>query len=209
MSKIQTNTIQHTANGAAVFTLPTSDGSANQLLKTDGSGTLSFVDSAAGGKILQVVQESKKNTSSETVGVYVYDNSSGLTGDLISKAITPSNVNNKILIRASLMVGISDDKQVFAQLFKAGSVLDAARGSSSVRQQVSGATYVTSAGRVSMITHEYLDTAGGTSPITYSYRFSHDSSSNKTIYLNRDHTNDANVYYVRGYSSLTLTEIEA
>ena len=43
MSKIQTNTIQHTANGAAVFTLPTSDGSANQVLKTNGSGTLSFV----------------------------------------------------------------------------------------------------------------------------------------------------------------------
>ena len=43
MSKIQRNTIQHTANGAAVFTLPTSDGSANQVLKTNGSGTLSFV----------------------------------------------------------------------------------------------------------------------------------------------------------------------
>ena len=42
MSKIITNSIQHTQNGAAVFTLPTSDGSANQLLKTDGSGALSF-----------------------------------------------------------------------------------------------------------------------------------------------------------------------
>jgi|TARA_A100001388_G_scaffold265155_1_gene237082 hypothetical protein len=163
---------------------------------------------ASGGKVLQVVQESKKNTASETVGAGTNDNSSGLTGDLISKAITPSNASNLILIRASLMVGISDDKQVFAQLFKAGSVLDAARGDSSVRQQVSAATYVTSSGRVSTITHEYLDTAGGTSPITYSYRFSHDSSTNKTIYLNRDHTNSATVYYVRGYSSLTLTEIE-
>lgn len=43
MSKIQANQIQHTQNGAAVFTLPTSDGSANQVIKTDGSGTLSFV----------------------------------------------------------------------------------------------------------------------------------------------------------------------
>ena len=42
MSKIIANQIQHTQNGAAVFTLPTSDGSANQLLKTDGSGALSF-----------------------------------------------------------------------------------------------------------------------------------------------------------------------
>lgn len=42
MSKIQANQIQHTQNGAAVFTLPTSDGSANQLMKTNGSGALSF-----------------------------------------------------------------------------------------------------------------------------------------------------------------------
>ena len=42
MSKIQTNQIQHTANGAAVFTLPTSDGSTGQVIKTDGSGALSF-----------------------------------------------------------------------------------------------------------------------------------------------------------------------
>ena len=197
-----------TSNAAVELQLPVADGSANQFIKTDGSGNLSFA-AAGGGKILQVVQESKKSTSSETVGQGTNDNSSGLTGDLISKAITPSNASNLILIRASLMVGISDDKQVFAQLFKAGSVLDAARGNSSVRQQVSAATYVTSSGRTSQITHEYLDTAGGTSAITYSYRFSHDSSTNKTIYLNRDHTNSANVFYVRGYSSLTLTEIEA
>ena len=181
---------------------------------TGGVERMSFTNSgitgiASGGKVLQVVQESKKNTASETVGSGTNDNSSGLTGDLISKAITPSNASNLILVRASLMVGISHGLQVFAQLFKAGSVLDAARGDSSVRQQVSAATYVSSNSRVSTITHEYLDTAGGTSSITYSYRFSHDSSVNRTIYLNRDHTNDATTDYVRGYSSLTLTEIEA
>ena len=37
------------------FKLPSSDGSANQVLKTDGSGNLSFA-SDQGGKILQVVQ---------------------------------------------------------------------------------------------------------------------------------------------------------
>ena len=207
MSKLQTNQIQHTATGAAEFTLPSTDGTSGQFLKTDGSGNLSFA-AAGGGKVLQVVQESKKNTASETVGSGTNDNSSGLTGDLISKAITPSNASNLILIRASLMVGISHNLQVFAQLFKAGSVLDAARGDSSVRQQVSAAAYVSSSSRLATITHEYLDTAGGTSSITYSYRFSHDSSVNRTIYLNRDHTNDATTDYVRGYSSLTLTEIE-
>ena len=55
MSKIQANQIQHTQNGAAVFTLPTSDGSANQVIKTDGSGALSFV------------------TSTDTVGLTYFD----------------------------------------------------------------------------------------------------------------------------------------
>ena len=43
MSKLQTNQIQHTANGAAVYTLPQTDGSAGQVLQTNGSGVLSWV----------------------------------------------------------------------------------------------------------------------------------------------------------------------
>lgn len=42
MSTIKTNQLAHTANGASIFTLPTSDGSNGQFVKTNGSGTLSF-----------------------------------------------------------------------------------------------------------------------------------------------------------------------
>ena len=42
MSTIKTNQLAHTANGASVYTLPTTDGSAGQVLKTDGSGNLSW-----------------------------------------------------------------------------------------------------------------------------------------------------------------------
>ena len=49
MSKIIANSIQHTQNGAAVFTLPTSDGSTGQVIKTDGSGALSFVAQPTAG----------------------------------------------------------------------------------------------------------------------------------------------------------------
>ena len=79
------------------------------------------------------------------------------------------------------MVSCDDDKQIFARLYKDGSVVTGAIGNSSVMQQVSAAEYLSSAGRTTTITHEYLDTAGGTSAITYSYRFSHDSSSTRTI----------------------------
>ena len=42
MSTIKTNKLVHTANGASEFTLPQTDGSSGQFLKTNGSGALSF-----------------------------------------------------------------------------------------------------------------------------------------------------------------------
>ena len=47
MSKLQTNQLQHTANGAAVYTLPQTDGSAGDYLQTNGSGVLSWVTPTA------------------------------------------------------------------------------------------------------------------------------------------------------------------
>ena len=49
MSTIKTNNLAHTANGAATYTLPQTDGSAGQVLKTDGSGNLTWVSLPTGG----------------------------------------------------------------------------------------------------------------------------------------------------------------
>ena len=43
MSTVKTNKLAHTANGASVYTLPQTDGSAGQVLQTNGSGVLSWV----------------------------------------------------------------------------------------------------------------------------------------------------------------------
>ena len=207
MSQIK---LLHSGGNGVSIVAPDSNPASDRTLKlpSDGDGTILTTNSSV-GKILQVVQESKISTASGSVGAAAYDYSSGLTGDLISKAITPSNASNKILVRASFMVSCDDDKQIFARLYKDGSVVTGAIGNSSVRQQVSAAEYLSSAGRTTTITHEYLDTAGGTSAITYSYRFSHDSSSTRTIWLNRSNSDGGNTYSARGYSSLTLTEISA
>lgn len=92
MSKIIANQIQHTATGAAAFTLPSSDGSANQLLKTDGSGVLSFVDSAAGGKVLKV-QYDTYSTSTAMGGASTYNMYGGLV-----VTFTPTAANSKLLV---------------------------------------------------------------------------------------------------------------
>ena len=56
MSTIKTNQLAHTANGASVFTLPQTDGSNGQALKTNGSGTLSF-GAAGNANGMQVLEE--------------------------------------------------------------------------------------------------------------------------------------------------------
>tara|TARA_A100001391_G_scaffold202438_1_gene192066 strand:- start:66 stop:668 length:603 start_codon:yes stop_codon:yes gene_type:complete len=102
MSKIQANQIQHTQNGAAVFTLPTSDGSANQLLKTDGSGTLSFVDSAAGGKVLQVVNS--LSSTATTINATTTYTDTGITD-----SITTTAANSTILVLGSMAYDTARD----------------------------------------------------------------------------------------------------
>tara|TARA_B100000513_G_scaffold193915_1_gene121950 strand:- start:348 stop:953 length:606 start_codon:yes stop_codon:yes gene_type:complete len=72
MSKIQANQIQHTQNGAAVFTLPTSDGSTGQVMKTDGSGALSFVTQSAAG--ISQADEWRVHTNFDTYDAYLTSN---------------------------------------------------------------------------------------------------------------------------------------
>ena len=75
------------------FKLPSSDGSANQVLKTDGSGNLSFA-SDQGGKILQVVQSTYTGVFSTSSATMVD------TG--LSVSITPTSSSSKILVTVSL-----------------------------------------------------------------------------------------------------------
>ena len=86
------------------FKLPNADGSANQLLKTDGSGNLGFISSAVGGKLLQVQYGATSGTSnlpSSGSGSIVAD-ASNSTVDITSLSITPASTNSKIFILGCL-----------------------------------------------------------------------------------------------------------
>ena len=64
MSTIKTNQLAHTANGASVYTLPQTDGSAGQVLMTNGSGVLSWTTISAG---ITVAQQFRK-TADQNIG---------------------------------------------------------------------------------------------------------------------------------------------
>ena len=112
MSKIQANQIQHTQNGAAVFTLPTSDGSAGQVLTTNGSGVLSWTNDK--GKILQVANTTLNTRGTLSITNQYANNSSNIyyvTG--IDTTVTTTQANSKLLISGSLSGEFSNREDFF------------------------------------------------------------------------------------------------
>ena len=98
MSQIKTNQLAHTANGASVYTLPQTDGSAGQVLKTDGSGNLSWVTPGA-GKLLKY-ETTHTNTQVSSSSTSYVD-----TG--LSRTIQPSAASSKILVIVSQFFNVN------------------------------------------------------------------------------------------------------
>jgi hypothetical protein len=73
MSTIKTNQLAHTANGASVYTLPQTDGSAGQVLKTDGSGNLSWVSLPAATDPGLAMANQWRMSSNQTIPYNSYD----------------------------------------------------------------------------------------------------------------------------------------
>ena len=210
MSKIQTNTIQHTANGAAVFTLPQTDGSSGQYMKTDGSGALSFgtVATGGGGKILQVVQDFKgdewsQSTSSNTA---YYD----ITG--LSQSITPTTSGNKILILVSLALGANQATQRMG----VRTVVSVGGGSDTVigNSTNGGTPQQVSIGNLEMhrvyhqlsVNYQFLYTTSSTSAHVFKPQVAMEASGTGTIYINRAEHNSGDSAF-NSASTITLMEV--
>ena len=75
----------HSATATYTLTLPTSDGDADQVLKTDGSGVLSWVDQPAGA-----------SPASETVAgvIEIATNVEAAAATATNKALVPSNISS-------------------------------------------------------------------------------------------------------------------
>jgi len=84
------------AAGSNTLVLPTTNGSAGQVLQTDGSGNLSWASMA--GRILQVVTATTTTEASST-GAYTDSN--------LTKAITLASTSSKVLILINQAVGFA------------------------------------------------------------------------------------------------------
>ena len=88
-----------TSNAAVTLTLPQNDGDADQVLATNGSGTLSWA-AAGGGKIGQVLQSVKTDISStgSTSGYVLAGTDQSGSGSIFCCKITPAATSSKILV---------------------------------------------------------------------------------------------------------------
>tara|TARA_B100000524_G_scaffold269726_1_gene148402 strand:- start:231 stop:869 length:639 start_codon:yes stop_codon:yes gene_type:complete len=193
-----------TSNPASdvTFKLPQSDGSANQLLKTDGSGNLGFVTSAVGGKVLQTLFVEKSDTASHT------GSSRGQVG--LSLNITPSATTSKILIMSVLHVSGDAGQYAYAFYLQRDST-DISRGdasSSRNRATMGGLTDSSSEYMLIPHTHSFLDSPNTTSQVTYSWEWN-DPYHNKTIYLNRSYEDSNASYTPRLSSNMIIQEVAA
>ena len=206
MSTIKTNQLAHTANGASVYTLPQTDGSAGQVLTTNGSGVLSWASDK--GKILQVQQTHYSDLLS---------NSTASGGEWapsqLNCTITPSATSSQVLITAKVAIGFEiNTRRVFMRAFRGSTEIakgDAAGNVTGSYSRAASAVDIRYSDVVEDIVFQYLDSPNTTSATTYSFRFFHSQTATATIYINRAHTITDRFQDAFTSSNVTLQEVAA
>ena len=158
------------------------------------------------GKILQVVQTVKTDTSS--IGAQ-YDSPVDLG---ISCAITPTATSSKILVDCNLNIGGEDMFGMYLFLLRGSTniLLSAPDGN-----RTRASKYIDHYANTNDLYNsvdvniKYLDSPSTTSATTYKIQGA-TYSANKEMYLNRNHNNrDSADYDGRGTSTITLMEVAA
>ena len=205
MSTIKTNQLAHTANGASVYTLPQTDGSAGQALKTDGSGQLGFANF---GKILQVVSVTKTDVSTIATSAdtfFNYDDAS------LKVTLTPSSASNKILLLGDVCVSSNTNVgAMFVRFHKDGSVLTGSVGNASgSRGRMASAAIQHSNNYPTFHSLSFLDTAGNTNSRYYNFGIAQNAGSGRNVQFNNSYSSSDSFGYGLYSSTITAMEIEA
>ena len=180
-------------------------GSSGQVLTSGGSGAaVSWATAGGGGKILQVVQEHKTDTWSESVA------QGAKSGAAITKAITTSASNSKVLVTISLTIGWNDQTGRTGVVLKRGGTeiaLSDSTGDNKVRLLT--CSEMNNSQWCEPIAFTYLDSPGSAATHTYTIHLWHGYQDTFTAYLNRAGYETNHNYRGRGTSSITLMEVSA
>ena len=194
------------------FKLPNADGSSGQFMKTDGSGNLSFAAAGGGGKILQVLQDTKTDVQSFTVSSSSeYGTILGTVSGL-SQAITLSDASHQVLVQGFISLGssYSGNTSISVSLERDNAQITGAIGDTdgSRRRNMFTAHIASSARGPVPFPFSFLDTPGSVGAHTYSIEISHQYAATGTYYVNRGNESDNNIYNTRGISVITVMEYD-
>ena len=197
------------AAGSNTLVLPPNNGSAGQVLQTDGNGGLTWVTPGA-GKILQV-QSAVLTTAYDSGAV-----SAGTTVDLMTCDITPSATSSKILIQWYLGMVFADsgtnEMGMYLRRDTTGIGFPTSPGSRRSFTMNFGAYDDSDSGgstdRAKPSSGSWIDSPNSTSAITYRISF-FDGDGGGKFYVNRSHDDTDDDQYCRTPSQLILMEIGA
>ena len=187
-----------TSNAAVQLTLPVDDGSADQFLKTNGSGVTSWAD-AGGGKILQVVQTAKTDTTTMS-STTTFTDISGM-----SVAITPSDATSKVLVQFHVNISNLSNGAVHLRLMRGSTAIAVGDASSSRGPVTVMGAAVQHGNDMKVRSMLWLDSPNTTSATTYKLQW----QGGVDPVLNRSKDDGDSLDHPRGVSTITVMEVGA
>ena len=193
------------ASGGGSFSLQAPSSSSNNRVFTlpDSADATLLTSASATGKILQVVQTVKTDTTS----LNTIDTWTDISGMNVS--ITPSSSSNKILVTAVLNTGQLQGSYYGLRLEKGGTAIAVGDASGNRLQGYFGQGPRSHNSMLDNTTINFLDTAGGTSAITYNIAWYIAHTNGSTLYLNRYYSGADADYNQRTISTITAMEVAA
>ena len=191
---------QTTSSADNVYKLPVADGTAGQVLMTDGSGNLSWTTPS---KILQVKQTVKTDSFTNT------NTSSHVDVTGLSVSITPSSATSKILVQLSIISGHSSHTTVMGfQLVRDTTAICIGDADGNRTRYTTGmhTHYSNASNTVRTHSQSFLDSPNTTNAITYKVNM---RNTGGTAYVNRSHEDLNQSGHGRGTSSITVMEVAA
>ena len=185
------------------FKLPNADGTNGQVIKTDGSGNLSFGDDS-GGKILQVKQTVKTNRTTLSSSTLV-----DIAG--MSVSITPSSASNKILVNYSLMVFSNAQYWTMRLVRDSDSTIFIGDTNSCNPNQTRGSfgSYQSSYVTAETVVQTFLDSPNTTSATTYKLQAGQPYNASYVLGINASAASENGTYMTSGVSTITVMEVAA
>jgi hypothetical protein len=148
-----------------LFEFPNTDGTAGQVLQTDGYANLSFATVGGGGKVLQVVNATTTTETTTSSNVFVDTD--------ITATITPTSATSKILVHANVAGVGKANNNTYAILKLLRGVTDLI-----TFEQRGGYNNASTANKIGTCACTYLDAPSTTSATTYKVQLASGGNSN-------------------------------